>query len=137
MRSLYASDTFGTFFDPDFGQNLGQDLDSRLAWPGHCALQLFPARIPGSRGSILRVDADGKSLRCAANGRLPAEYCREIDGIAIGPDVGCCAVAAYRRETVIAEDIATDPLCQRHKSLAARFGLRSNWSTPACGAFAA
>jgi PAS domain S-box-containing protein len=105
-------------------------LDMPLSAVLEALVDLIDTRIPGSRGSILRTEADGKSLRCAAKGRLPGEYCKATDGIPIGPGMGCCGTAAYRRETVIVEDIATDLLCQQFMALGASHELGSCWSTP-------
>lgn len=84
----------------------------------------------GLRVSVLLLDEDGTHLRHGAGPALPAEYNRAIDGIAIGPEVGSCGTAAYRKETVVVSDIAADPLWAGFKDLAAGFGLRSCWSTP-------
>jgi PAS domain S-box-containing protein len=83
----------------------------------------------GMIGSILLLE-DGVRVRHAAGDRLPAEYIKAIDGQEIGPDAGSCGTAAYRRETVIVEDIATDPLWARYKTFALNLGLRACWSVP-------
>ena len=80
--------------------------------------------------SILLLDRDGVHLRHGAAPSLPADYCEAIDGIAIGPSVGSCGTAAYRRERVCVSDIATDPLWSDFSELALAAGLRACWSTP-------
>ncbi|MBX3650107.1 MAG: EAL domain-containing protein [Burkholderiales bacterium] len=80
--------------------------------------------------SILLLDADGMRLRHGAAPSLPFEYSRLIDGLAIGPAVGSCGTAAFRREQVIVEDIATDPLWAAYRDVAAAYRLRACWSTP-------
>src|SRR5690242_15709939 len=65
---------------------------------------------PGLLCSVVLLDADGVTLRSGAGPSLPAEYCRAIDGVKIGPCVGSCGTAAYRRQPVVVSDIATDPL---------------------------
>src|SRR5438105_10273782 len=60
--------------------------------------------------SILLVSPDGKSLRHGAAPSLPSTYTEGMGGIVIGPSVGSCGTAAYRREPVIVCDIAADPL---------------------------
>src|SRR5262249_35045340 len=52
------------------------------------------------------------------------------DGLAIGPTVGSCGTAAYRREVVCVSDIATDPLWAPFAEFALSFGLRACWSSP-------
>ena len=80
--------------------------------------------------SILLLDADGIHLRHGAAPSLPPEYCDAIDGVTIGPNVGSCGTAAYRREPVIVEDTATDPLWTDFRVLALSHGLRACWSIP-------
>jgi PAS domain S-box-containing protein len=84
----------------------------------------------GSLATILLLDADGKSLRHAAAPSLPASYTEGMGAIPVGPSVGSCGTAAYRREPVIATDIATDPLWTDYRDLPLAHGLRASWSTP-------
>ena len=84
----------------------------------------------GMQGSILLLDADGRHLRHGAAPSLPATYTHALDGLAIGPAVGSCGTAAWRKEAVIVEDIATDPLWEGYHDLALRHGLRACWSVP-------
>ena len=80
--------------------------------------------------SILLLDSSGTRLTHGAAPSLPAPYVAAIDGVAIGPDVGSCGTAAFRREPVVVSDIATDPLWQEYRDLALSHGLRACWSTP-------
>src|ERR1700730_874935 len=84
----------------------------------------------GSLSSILLFDPNASRLRHGAAPSLPAPYIEAIDGIAIGPSVGSCGTAAYRREPVVVTDIATDPLWADFRDLALGHGLRACWSTP-------
>jgi diguanylate cyclase (GGDEF)-like protein/PAS domain S-box-containing protein len=93
-------------------------------------VELIESDSPEMLASIVLLDDDGVHLRHGSAARLPAAYCLEIDGLPIGPSAGSCGTAMYRRETVICEDIATDPLWQQYRSLAAAHGLRASWSTP-------
>ncbi|MEW6542806.1 MAG: ATP-binding protein [Nitrospirota bacterium] len=87
-------------------------------------------QFPSMLCSILLLDKSGRHLRHGAAPSLPGDYCRAIDGIAIGPTVGSCGTAAFLGETVIVEDIATDPLWAKHRELPLRHGLRACWSKP-------
>jgi PAS domain S-box-containing protein len=80
--------------------------------------------------SILLMDDDGVHLRHGAAPSLPDAYNRAIDGLEIGPSVGSCGAAAYRREAVVVCDIAADPLWGNFRELALQHGLRACWSTP-------
>ncbi len=80
--------------------------------------------------SVLLMDRDGRHLRHGAAPSLPAAYNEAIDGAEIGPMVGSCGTAAYRKEPVFVTDIATDPLWGGFRHLAISHGLRACWSTP-------
>jgi diguanylate cyclase (GGDEF)-like protein len=84
----------------------------------------------GLQCSILLLDADGAHLRLGAAPSLPEAYNRAVDGVAIGPAVGSCGTAAYRKERIVVTDTATDPLWADFRELAETHGLRSCWSTP-------
>lgn len=81
-------------------------------------------------GSILLLDESGQHLLHGAAPSLPEPYCKAIDGIAIGPDVGSCGTAAFHKKTVVVRDIASDPLWKNFKSLALEHNLRACWSMP-------
>lgn len=80
--------------------------------------------------SVLLADEDGSHLRHGAAPSLPGFYNQAIDGIATGEGVGSCGTAAHRRRHVAVSDIATDPLWDDFRDLAARAGLAACWSTP-------
>jgi GAF domain-containing protein len=82
----------------------------------------------GSLATILLLDGD--RLWHAAAPSLPKSYTDAIDGVVIGPSVGSCGTAAYRREPFIVSDIATDPLWVDYRQLPLSHGLRASWSAP-------
>jgi two-component system sensor histidine kinase/response regulator len=90
------------------------------------------ALVPGTYASVLVADPKGATLRHLAAPSLPADFTRQVDGLTIGPSSGACGTAAYRREPVVVEDVATDPLCAEFRELALHHGLRSAWSSPIC-----
>src|SRR2546428_2124850 len=83
-----------------------------------------------SLASILLIDPNGRCLRRGAGHSFPEAFMAAVDGVEIGPCVGSCGTAAYRKEQVIVSDIATDPLWTNYRELALGYGLRSGWSTP-------
>jgi PAS domain S-box-containing protein len=85
---------------------------------------------PGTLCSVLLVTSDGQHLRHGAGPMLAEGYCRLINGIAIGPAIGSCGTAAFRRELVVATDIKNDPLWLGYEDLALQFGLLSCASMP-------
>ena len=93
-------------------------------------VQIIEMQVPGLMASVLLLDDDGLHLRHGAAPSLPQAYTNAIDGVRIGTKVGSCGTAAFRKEPVIVTDISCDPLWDDYRDLAARFGLRSCWSTP-------
>jgi len=87
-------------------------------------------QIPGVACSILLLDDEAVHLRHGAAPSLPSAFVEAIDGVEIGPNVGSCGTAVYRRETVVVSDIATDPLWADSRHLALAHGYRSCASIP-------
>ncbi len=96
----------------------------------HTLVRLIEDQWPGMLGLILLLDEDGKHLHIGASVSLPQDYVRSIEGLEIGPMVGSCGTACYRRERVIVEDTATDPRWEGLRDLALRYSLRACWSEP-------
>jgi diguanylate cyclase (GGDEF)-like protein/PAS domain S-box-containing protein len=93
-------------------------------------MRVAEAQLDGIFCSTLLLDADGVHLRDGAAPSLDPAYRRMIDGAAIGPNVGSCGTAIYRRQAVIVTDIQSDPLWADYRDLVAPYGYRSCWSTP-------
>lgn len=89
---------------------------------------LLEIQIPGSLCSVLLLKDSRLWTGAAPN--LPQAYSDLLDGLPIGPAVGTCGTAMFRRETVIVEDIATDPLWDGYRELALPHGLRACWAMP-------
>jgi PAS domain S-box-containing protein len=115
------------------GQNQVLEIIARGA-PLHesldALLRVIEAQCPGMQGSILLLDPDGIHVRHGAAPSLPQSFIRAIDGQPIGANAGSCGTAAFRREPVVVEDIATDPLWKDYRTGALAHGLRACWSTP-------
>lgn len=93
-------------------------------------IKVIEAQSPEMICSILFLDADGVHVRHGAGPGLADSYNTAIDGVLIGPGVGSCGTAMFRREAVVVEDIQTDPLWADFRSLASAHGLRACWSAP-------
>jgi diguanylate cyclase (GGDEF)-like protein/PAS domain S-box-containing protein len=93
-------------------------------------MQLIESQLNGIFCSILLLDASGTRLRNGAAPSLPADYLNAIDGVEIGPAVGSCGTAVFRRVPVIVSDVMTDPLWEGYRELAETYKFRSCWSTP-------
>jgi signal transduction histidine kinase/GAF domain-containing protein/ActR/RegA family two-component response regulator len=104
------------------GQSLTETLD--------ILIKDVESQISNVRCSILLLGKSGKTLHKGSSPSLPDSYCDALDGIKIGPSVGSCGTAAYTNETVISEDIQTDPKWKRGRGLALSHNLRACWSAP-------
>ncbi|RJT33394.1 EAL domain-containing protein [Mesorhizobium waimense] len=93
-------------------------------------MRLVESQLTGIFGSVLLLDKDGSHLRHGGAPSLAKDYTAAIDGIAVGPKVGSCGTAVYRREPVIVADVMQDPLWEDYREVVAPFGYRSCWSTP-------
>ncbi|MEO6017901.1 MAG: cache domain-containing protein, partial [Polaromonas sp.] len=91
-------------------------------------VRLVEASSSQSLCTILLVE--GGHLRHAAAVRMPAEFCREIDFLPIGPGVGACGTAAFLRQPVMVVDAETDPLMKDYREVLQRYGIKACWSTP-------
>ncbi|HUA17245.1 MAG TPA: response regulator [Bryobacteraceae bacterium] len=80
--------------------------------------------------TVLLLDEEGRHLLEGSGGSLPAAYMHAVSGLEIGPEVGACGTAAFRNETTVVEDIATDPRFASARDFIMSFGLRSCWSVP-------
>ena len=92
--------------------------------------RLVESQLNGILCSVLLLDDDGRRLRHGAAPSLAPEYVKAIDGTEIGPCVGSCGTAAYRRQPVIVTDVLADPLWADYRELVRPYGYRSCWSTP-------
>jgi len=84
---------------------------------------------PGALCSILLVSSDHKRLLTGAAPSLPEAFNMAVNRTRIGEGIGSCGTAAFRRERVVVEDIATHPFWKGFTP-AEEAGLRSCWSEP-------
>lgn len=87
------------------------------------------ALAPGVVCSVVTVDDDFR-LRALAAPSLPPAYGEAVGGTPIGPRVGSCGTAIYRKSPVEATDIATDPHWEGYRELVLPLGLNACWSSP-------
>src|SRR3984893_12244177 len=104
--------------------------DNSLATILDALCRLVEEMYGGSLCTILFLDAHGERLRKGIAPSFPPDFMTAVDGVYIGPRVGSCGTAAYRKETVIVSDINTDPLWADYRELALAYGLQTGWSTP-------
>ena len=85
---------------------------------------------PGLISTVLLLDMDGQKLWPVAGPGVPQGWTRLVSPLAIGPNVGSCGTAAYRRDMIVVSDIASDPLWAEFRAAALGFGLKACWSKP-------
>jgi diguanylate cyclase (GGDEF)-like protein len=89
---------------------------------------------PGAICTVMLLDEEHlQHLSVAAGPSLPEVYVQAVQRLPIGPDVGACGSAAYRNETTVVEDIATDYRFEGAREFVLSHGLRSCWSQPVRG----
>jgi diguanylate cyclase (GGDEF)-like protein len=84
---------------------------------------------PGVVCSVVTID-DEFRLRPLAAPSLPRAYGEAVNGTPIGPRVGSCGTAIYRKSPVEVTDIAGDPHWEGYRELVLPLGLRACWSSP-------
>ncbi|HZU52686.1 MAG TPA: PAS domain-containing protein [Holophagaceae bacterium] len=104
--------------------------DAPLAEVLECLCRAVEAQLPQALCSVLLLDADGIHIRSGAGPHLPPGFLEAIDGEPSGSKAGSCGTAIFRREAVITEDIATDPLWEKYRALGVPMGLGACASTP-------
>ena len=97
--------------------------------------EAIDAQGPEIISSILLMDPTTEQLSPAAGRRVPEGWTRTITPFPIGPRMGSCGTAAFLKKSVIAADIASDPLwsgieCADYRDIALGYGLRAAWSHP-------
>ncbi|MFD1861871.1 putative bifunctional diguanylate cyclase/phosphodiesterase [Planococcus chinensis] len=79
--------------------------------------------------TVLLVGDDGR-FRAAAGTSMPNRFHEAISEIYAEENTGTCGAAFHRKETVVVEDMKTDPLWKDYQNLVDMFGLVSSWSVP-------
>ena len=91
-------------------------------------LRGIEAMFPEMVCSIMKVKQEQVHTWVAPS--LSPGFKSAVDQEPIGARAGSCGTAAFRKETVIVSDIASDPLWEDYRDLALKEGLRASWSHP-------
>jgi formate hydrogenlyase transcriptional activator len=91
--------------------------------------QLVESKAEGMFCTIWLSDENGKELRCVAAPSLP-EFSARVGTVVVSPKGASCGTAIYRRESVYATDILTDPIWDDYRDRVSPYGIRSVWSRP-------
>ncbi|ATO20532.1 regulator [Acinetobacter sp. LoGeW2-3] len=88
-------------------------------------------RIPDSMVSIMSYSETEQTLNLVSGAQhFSNRYQEGIANIKIGPHVGACGAAAFHRELVICENLATDPNWQAFQYLVQDENIHACWSAP-------
>ncbi len=93
------------------------------------------AQNPDMMSMVMLMDPDGQRMRPVAGPRVPADFVQAFTPFMIGPNMGCCGTAAFRKERVIISDIASNPLWSglrdgQSREVALAHGFHAAWSQP-------
>src|SRR5713226_6869955 len=88
------------------------------------------AQVPNLISTVMLMDTDGMRLWPGAGPWLPKGWIDAIAPVTIGHCVRSCGTAVFRRQRVIASDIATDPTWADYRDVALSYWLRAAWSQP-------
>ncbi len=91
-------------------------------------VRLIEMNAPGSLCSVSLVD--DRQLRHSIAPSLSPAFVQATDALPIAEGAGACGTAAFRKKSVVIEDVALDPLMSGYQELLAAHGLRACWSTP-------
>ena len=93
-------------------------------------LRAIEAQCPGMLSSVWLLDADKGRIRHAAAPNLPALFISTIEGDSGSALPARFAMAGMRDESIVVEDIATDPSWEDHRDVAIEHGIRAACSSP-------
>lgn len=93
-------------------------------------VKVAEAAYPGAICSVLLLDPTGRLLINGASPSLPKIYSESIEGLEIGPGIGCCGTAAATRKRVVVEDVLDHPNWRPFRDLVRIAGFRSSASEP-------
>lgn len=87
--------------------------------------------VSSARASVLRLE--GGRLRHVVSPSFPSQYVETMDGLEVGPSVGTCGTAACEGESVITEDLNSDPRWEGDRSAVEGVEVQSCWAVPIRG----
>ncbi|AJI95502.1 diguanylate cyclase domain protein [Yersinia ruckeri] len=79
--------------------------------------------------SILQVNTEGKLEHLSAPS-LPEHTIAKLCNLPISPENGYCGTVAHRKEPLLVEDIANDPLWRHFRHMVIPLGLQACWFNP-------
>ena len=93
-------------------------------------LRFIEAECPEMICSILLPATDRERVRHGAAPSLPPAFTSALEGDAAASCPTVFAMAAFRPDAVIVEDITRDPLWEDCRAIALEHGIRAAWSSP-------
>src|SRR5690606_24940491 len=108
---------------------IGQHADLNLIF--QTISEWLENRIPDSMVSIMRYSEEEQTLNLVSGAQhFSNRYQEAIANIKIGPHVGACGSAAFYRELVICENLATDPNWHAFQHVVQEENIHACWSAP-------
>lgn len=84
----------------------------------------------GAMVSVMLYSEQSRTLTLAAGNAFSQAYQHAMRDIPIGPEVGACGSAAFRREIVVCEDLLNDARWADFRSLVKTENIAACWSAP-------
>jgi diguanylate cyclase (GGDEF)-like protein/PAS domain S-box-containing protein len=79
---------------------------------------------------IALTDKEGETLNIVSAPSLPEVFVDAEQGAAVAIGSSCIAAAAFVKQRVIVDDIASHPYCEKNRDIALALGLASAWLQP-------
>lgn len=92
--------------------------------------ETIEAHFPGSRVSVMMLDAQREHLGIVASPSMPPELVTTFSNIPVGPEFGACGAAAYLKQRVIVHDVREDSRTIPYLPILEPYDLRAIWSHP-------
>ncbi len=108
---------------------IGQHADLAIIFQS--VSEWLEARIPDSIVSIMLYSEAEQTLNLISSTKhFSTQYQQAIKDLKIGPNVGACGAAAFHRDLVICENLATDQNWEVFQPLIQEENLNACWSAP-------
>ncbi len=92
--------------------------------------QILESAMKDARCCIMLLDPSRQILEVGSGHSLPGSFRSLLDGISVGLAPGSCSAAAHRKEIMISENIAEDPVWEGLHAAAREHDLAACWSAP-------
>ena len=113
---------------------IGQHADLSLIF--QTISEWLETKIPHAMVSIMSYSETEQTLSLVSGAKhFSPKYQDAVRSLKIGPEVGACGTAAFKKELIVCENLLTDPKWEVVRPLLLEENLHACWSTPIINAF--